>query len=292
MTSQRLHGSTTGLTRLSILTFFLYFGCGAVVPIMGLYFTQYLHFSSGLAGGIISASALGVVAAPLVGSIVADRIISAERLLSLCLIGSALLIFLLSKAHSPLAVTILFAGHSLIFGPVMSLNNAVIFHHIENRGGDYGRIRVYGTLGWIAVAWLFSWFWLRGGEGRVLPERLPDALVLSAVVYAAMGAFSFFLPGPTDFRRGDRPELIPRDAFAVIFEREILTLVITVFLCFLTDRFFYYGAAIFLKQSAFDESRILPILSLGQILEIPAMAFLGRFLSTLGIKRVLLLGLV
>lgn len=285
-------GTGTGLIRLSILTFFLLFGAGAAAPIMGLYFTQYLHLSGGLAGAILSVSALGVVIAPFLGSMVADRLVPAERLLSLCLFGSALLIFLLSKAHSPMAVLILFGGHSLMFGPVLSLNNAVIFHHVENRGGDYGRIRVFGTLGWIAVAWLFSWFWLRGGQGRVLPERLPDALVLSALVYAAMGVFSLFLP-PTKVSRGaDRPGLLPRDAFAVIVEPEILALATSVFLCILTDRFYYYGAAIFLKQSGFDESRILPVLSLGQFLEIPAMAFLGQILSKLSMKKVLLLGLV
>ncbi|MBN1654393.1 MAG: MFS transporter [Deltaproteobacteria bacterium] len=290
--TQRTRRSRTALFRLSVLTFFIFFGAGAVVPIMGLYLTRGLRFSGSLAGAILSLAALGVFVAPAIGSVVADRFVSAERLLGFCLLGSALFMFLLSNADSIASVTLLFAGYSLMFGPVMSLNNAVIFHHIERRGGDYGRIRVFGTLGWIAVAWLFSWFWLRAGRGVLRAERLGDALVLSAVVYASMGVFGFFLPRGNIYRNKERPGFIPRDAFSVVFKPEILALTAAVFLCILTDRFYYYGAAIFLKQSGFDESRILPVLSLGQILEIPAMAYLGRILARFGAKKVLVLGLL
>lgn len=282
----------SGVVKLSILTFFLFFGAGAAGPIWGLYLTRDLRFSGGQAGVILATSALGVAVAPFLGSIVADRYVSTERLLSVCFFGSALFVFLLSRVNGFWAVLVLFTGYGLMYGPMLTLNNAAIFHHMEERGGDYGRIRVFGTLGWIAVAWFFSWCWLRGGEGRVLPERLANALVLTAIVFAAMGLFSLTITPNAAFSRTDASGLLHREAFSVIREPPIRALTAAVFLCFLTDRFYFYGAAIFLQQSGFDESMILPALSLGQLLEIPAMTWLGAIISQLGIKQVMMLGLI
>jgi MFS family permease len=284
-------GPGSGLRRLSILTFFLFFGAGAVSPIMGLYLTRYLHMSGGVAGAVLAFSALGSVAAPLLSAMVADRFIRAERLLAICLFGGAVMVYWLSKVNSALAVFALYGSYALLFGPAITLNNVVIFHHVENTGGDYGRIRVFGTFGWMAVAWVFSWFWLRGADGRVLPERLADALVLAALVYAAMGIFSLSLPSTKPSRQSSRPGLLPKEAWTIIAKPDILALVAAMALWIITDRFYFYGGAIFLRQNGLDESRILPMLSLGQIFEIPAMAYLGYLLSKLGIKKVLLIGL-
>jgi hypothetical protein len=58
------------------------------------------------------------------------------------------------------------------------------------------------------------------------------------------------------------------------------------------ERFFYFGTAPFLRQIGFQESSIMPAMSLGQVPEVFAMGLLGFVLKRLGIKRVIALGIL
>jgi MFS family permease len=253
---------------------------------MSLYLTESLGFSGAFTGLILSLAAASAVVSPLIGSFLADRVISAERLLSLSVGLAAVSLFLLSRTHNPAAVLLLYFSYSLCFGPVMSLNNAVIFHHVPDREKDYGKIRVFGTIGWIAVAWIFSYFRMKDR-----PERLGEALILGAAVFGATALFTFFAPSSGRKRATGKVSLFPKEAFGIILQPGILGLTAATFLNFMTDRLYFFGAAIFLRDAGFARSSILPALSLGQALEIPAMALLGWFIRSWGLKRVLLAGL-
>jgi len=294
MKTSELSLHRAGTLPLSLITFFLYFALGAVSPVLSLYLTQYLHFSGGQAGVILSISALSAIIAPLIGSFVADRLIPSERLLSVCLFGTAVFLFFLSRVHGFASVLVVYLGYVLLLGPVSSLNNSVIFHHVPDRR-RYGGIRVFGTIGFVAVAWLFSFLWLRGAGGTVIPGRLPDGLLVSAFTYALLGIYSLTLPVSVRISRGEKfglRRLLPRDSLAVILKPQVLLLTAVTLLALIVNSFYYYGASIFLKQFGFATDMIMPVLSIGQIVEIPAMAFLGFFIAKLGMKNVLILGIL
>jgi MFS family permease len=56
------------------------------------------------------------------------------------------------------------------------------------------------------------------------------------------------------------------------------------------DRFYIYGSSLFLAQSGVPVHSVLPLLSVGQILEIPAMLLLGTILMRFGIRNLLVMG--
>ena len=45
--------------------------------------------------------------------------------------------------------------HCFFYVPTMSVTNAIAFANIKDAQKDFGFIRVWGTIGWIAASWPF-----------------------------------------------------------------------------------------------------------------------------------------
>ena len=277
-------------TRLSIMMFCQYFVHGATIPIFSLYLTGYLNFSGIQTGTILSMSAVAAFVSPLAGAFVADRRISAPRLYGLCHILGGVIMGVLSFQHRFEPFLLLYLTYMIVFGPTNALSNAVTFHHLPNSKQSFGGIRVWGTVGWIAVAWVFSFLWLRSG-GVVVTSRLPDALKLSAISSILLGFYGFTIP-MVKIEYKEKIRVFPIEAFRVMIKREVLLLSAVSFLVSFIDRYYYFGTAPFLRQIGFHEADIMPAMSLGQVPEVFAMVLLGFFIARLGSKRVLAIGVL
>ena len=276
--------------QLSSLTFFLYFALGAVTPMISLYLLNYLHFSGKQTGLILSVSAVSALVSPLVSSFLADRVLPAERLFGYCLLIGGTMMGVLYQTHSFTAFLVGYFFYMVAAGPAVTLSNTIIFHKIRDRR-EYGQIRAWGTAGWIAVAWVFGWLWLRGADGQTIPDRMPDALLLSSIFAIGLGLWSFTLPASIELKRNGKPEFIPRSALAVARQPAFIGLAVITLMANITDRFYYYAAGKFLVQGCgVKESNMMPMLSIGQIPEVFAMALLGRLTTRLGLLPVMLLG--
>ena len=277
-------------SRLSTMMFLQYFVLGATVPILSLYLTGYLNLSGTQTGTILSMSAVAAVVSPLGGAFLADRFIGATFLYGICHVLAGMLMGFLSFQTRFEMFLIFYLIYMLVFGSTNSLSNAIVFHHLPDSAKRFGGIRMWGTIGWIAVAWIFGFFWLRS-SGDILISRLPDALKLSALSSISLGIYAFTLP-PTHIKRAPRKRIFPIESFRVIAHPDIIILSSISFLVALVERFYYFGTAPFLRQTGFHESNIMPAMSIGQIPEVFAMSLLGFFLMRLGMKRVLAIGVL
>jgi nucleoside transporter len=271
------------------MMFLQFFIAGAFTPVLSLYLKETLRFSGVQTGVILSLTAAGAIIAPVVTSFVADRLIRAERLLGVLQIAGGALLWAFALQTEFMPVTLLYLCYTVINVPTFALTNAIVFHHSPEARHAFGAIRVWGTIGWIAVAWLFSWFWLHGGAG-LTGGRLPDALKLAATVSFVLGFYAFSLPasartlsGPSGF--------LPIESLRVLKNPAIIRLCIFILAVSFFYRFYFFGTAPFLRAIGFSDSAIMPVMSLGQVPEIFAMTILGWLLLRHGSKKIILLGL-
>jgi predicted MFS family arabinose efflux permease len=272
--------------RLSLIMFLFYFAAGAHIPIISLYLNKVLGFSGAQTGLVLSMSALSAVVAPLLGSFVADRLLSTERLLGTLQIVSGVLMFLLTFQRAFLPVFLLFLFYKMSFGPGVALTNSVVFHHSPDARSQFGGIRKWGTIGWVAAGWLFSLVWM-----ELIGGPIDDALQVSAGVSILLGLYSFTIPGAGE-REPRRSELIPRAALRLFRDRRVILVSVTGFLMQVVTKYFYFGTAPFLKDMGYAESAIMPSMTVGQLTEVAALALLGGLIARLGYRRALLLGTV
>src|SRR3954449_7376085 len=45
--------------------------------------------------------------------------------------------------------------HSLFYVPTISITNSIAFTHLKDAQRDFGLVRLWGTIGWIAASWPF-----------------------------------------------------------------------------------------------------------------------------------------
>jgi nucleoside transporter len=273
------------------MMFLQYVVMGSTWPIMTLYLKDSLHFTGAQAGVVLSMASIAAFVCPIVGACIADRLICAERLLSICHFGAAALMGIIICQTQFAWMVFFYLMYSLIWGPTVALTNAITFHNHPQGNKQFGNIRVWGTIGWVTVAWGFGYLWL-GHLGSALPgDRLPDALKLSALSSVVLGLFALTFPKPP--KRIEGPvRLFPRESLLVLKQPHILLISGIFLLIAIVDRYYYFGMSPFLRQQGFADTWIMPVMSLGQLAEIVAMFVLALLLKCKGFKFVLALGIL
>jgi nucleoside transporter len=250
-------------------------------------------------GSMYGTMALGTIFAPLVVGQIADRYFSSERLMGvLHLLGAGLLYLMADFAsvagQSPEAVRaaswqfwLVALAYALVYSPTLSLSNTVAFANVPEGGRDFPGLRVFGTIGWIAVG-LFVGTGLSamGIDGQ--SSNVP--LLLGAGLSAALGVYSFFLPHtPPKGKAGDALPflkavgLLQNASFAVFFGASFL---ITIVLAF------YYGYTGVYIEDKHAVKEVSTTMAIGQVAEMLILPLLPFFLFRFGMKWVLALGML
>jgi len=145
-------------------------------------------------------------------------------------------------------------------------------------------MRVWGTIGWVAIAFLFSFLWLgRGGELR-------GALFLCAGMGIILGFFTFFfIPGDKK-RAAGRKSLFPKEVVAVFLRKDVFLVCLAAFFFTFAEKIYYFGLGIFIRSLGVSEQAVMPVGSIAQFVEIPAMIFFAVIFLKLKTRKTLILG--
>jgi MFS family permease len=260
----------------------------------------------------------------------ADRHFSAEKFLAFSqLVGGVAMfgLFLVEKGWkvpafgteidlSFVAFFLLLLVHSLFYVPTISITNSIAFAHLRDPQREFGLVRVWGTIGWIAAAWpmtfilidwsrvpafgslpFFEWIGTALGTSRDEAEfRLLTSytFVIAGVASLVLALFSLILPHtpPKPAAQGGE-KLAWLEATRMLAKPFILVLFIVTFIDAAVHQFYFVWVERYLTGAAgIPRNWAMPVISISQLAEIFTMAFLGYVLKSLGWRYTMVVGIL
>jgi nucleoside transporter len=270
--------------KLSVMMFLQYFMWGAWYVPMGAYLNETLKFDGQQVGLAYGSTALAAMISPFFVGMVADRFFATERILAgLHLVGAALLFYVSTlgdfSTFYPLLVV-----YTLFYMPTLALTNSLSFHQMKDPGREFPGIRVLGTIGWIIAGYTIDLFGFGKSAGM---------FQTAAVASAVLGLMSFALPHTPPARLGH--PITPRDvlgldALKLMKDRSFAIFVLGSFLICIPLQFYYAFANAFLSEIGLANPTSK--MTLGQWSEIFFMLVMPWFFSRLGVKWMLIVGML
>jgi hypothetical protein len=206
--------------------------------------------------------------------------------------------------------------HSLFYVPTISITNSIAFANLTDPQKEFGPVRLWGTIGWIAASWPFVFLlvdWARvpslGEVGFVkwLGEALGTPLAGAAKVagdgyiFVAAGAaslllaaFSLTLPHtpPKPALTTDR-QFAWLEAMRLLRHPFVLVLFVVTFIDAAVHQYYFFWTGRYLEKGVgIPGNWVMPVMSIGQIAEILTMAVLGYVLKSLGWKWTMITGVL
>lgn len=327
------------LVKLSVMMFLEFFIWGAwFPPSFGYFGKDALNFTekTTIAGVVLEWQELGVTLAFPISAIIAmffanqfvDRNFAAERFLAfshfvggVAMLGFGSLSWMAFQGDKPQIPNywlffICMAIHCLFYVPTISVTNSIAFANITD-AKDFGKVRLWGTIGWIAAAWPFifilldwskipalnevkgdvvSWLgnaFASGLEGTALNQGKSWAFLTSGVASLLLAAFSLTLPHtpPKQAASGEQSlawvEAMTYLRYPFIFVLFLVTLIDAT----VHDGFFIFAFQ-YLGDVGVPQNWVQAAMSIGQIAEILTMACLGMVLKRLGWRYTMILGIL
>lgn len=271
--------------RLSLMMFMEFFIWGSWSVTLGIVMTKYelAH----LIGDAFSMGPIASIISPFILGMLVDRFFSSEKVLAILhLIGAAILWFIpdfiISQQGSWLVWTLL--AYMLCYMPTVALTNNIAFHSLADSEKSFPVIRVFGTIGWIVAGLLIGQADLSGS---------PAIFQVAAICSLILGIYSFTLPNTPPPAKG-KPfamrDLMCADAIALFKIRHFLIFAICATLISIPLGTYYAYTAPFLDAVGFE--KVGSVMSMGQMSEIIFMLLIPFFFKRLGVKWMLLIGML
>ena len=270
--------------RLSLMMFLNYVIWGSWYVTLGAYLTINLKFTGTQAGAVFGTTALACMISPFFVGLIADRFFASERVLAALHLLGAVLLFFVTKATSFGAVYALMFAYCLCYFPTIALTNSLTLQHLKDTGRDFPLIRVFGTLGWIAIGVTI---------GRLGVETSTVPFLLAAGASVVMSIFSLTLPHTPPPSKGqsvtlrrilglDALVMLKRPSFAVFAVASILACIPLTFYFSFTNAYL----------NSLHVANAAGKMALGQASEVVMMLLMPFILRRVTVRSILLMGLL
>ncbi len=205
--------------RLIVMNFLEFFIWGSWLISLGGYMILTLGFTGVQVGSIYGTMGVASLFMPALMGIIADRWVNAERVLGLCHIIGAGMLFWASTIKDPGTMYVVMLFNSMFYMPTIALNNAVSYAVLKKEGIDvikvFPPIRVWGTVGFICAMWVIDF-----GHWTLSPLQL----YVSASSALVLGLYAFTMPACPPVRETKNRTLLSTlglDAFVLFKKRRM-----------------------------------------------------------------------
>lgn len=265
--------------RLSFLMFLQWAVPGSLIPLYSLRLEHHLHFTPYFTAFCCATQPLATFVSSLLAGQLADRWFSAEKILSFCAALAGLLLCLLTTLREPLPVFLATLSFGLVSGPMSLFSTTISFTHLPNPGRQFGPVRVWGTIGWMAIGWAIA----------VWPG---DPLHLGALVAFGLSAYAWTLPHtPPRPMTAPGKRFAPLEAIALVKHPPFaIYCVCTLGVC-ITFPFTTQNTPFLLKHLGVPQEHLQATLTLAQTTEVVGLFVLPMLLLRLGVRGTMILGL-
>jgi NHS family xanthosine MFS transporter len=277
------------------MNFLEFFVWGSWLISLGAYMFNVLHFTGVQVGSIYGTMGIASVFTPALFGIVADRWINVERVLGICHLIGAILLFWASTVTDYPSLYMVMLFNSFVFMPTIALNNTVSYIILEKKGfnivKDFPPIRVWGTIGFVCAMWmvdLFGW------------NKSPFQLYISAGSALLLGIYSFTMPACVPLKNNQKRSLVSSlglDAFVLFKRRKMLIFFIFAMLLGAALQITNTYGSTFLDDfkntypDSFGVRHSNLLISISQISETLFILTIPFFLRKFGIKQVMLMSI-
>ncbi len=269
--------------RLSLMMFLNYVIWGSWYVTIGTYLTATLKFSGTETGAVFGTTALASMISPFFVGLFADRFFSSERVLAVLHLIGAVLLYLVTQATSFGSVYGIMFAYCLCFFPTVNLTNSLTLRQITDPGRDFPLIRVFATLGWIAIGVVI---------GHLGVEATKTPFLIAAGASLVMSAFSLTLPHTPPPNQGQEitvRRILGLDALVMFKDPTFLVFVIASILACIPLTFYFSFTNAYLNDVHVANSA--GKMALGQVSEVGMMLLMPLIFRRVSVKLILLVGL-
>lgn len=274
MTPQILH------SRLAAYYFFYYATVGAFMP----YWSPYLEargFTATQIGVAFALAGISRATMPFLWGWLGDRSGQRMRLVRQTSVASLLLFLLIPFADGVLAITLAMLAYNLFWQALLSQFEAVTLAHLQHTGGDYSRVRLWGSVGFVVAV-------LALGPLLDLLGILPLPWLVGAL-FAGMAVASFYVP---ETQTPAHDAALPLASVGAVMRRpEVIALLIACLCSQMSFAPYYNFFTLFLERHGHARSLAGVLWAIAVVAEIVLFIYMSRLIARFGARRLLLAAL-
>ena len=280
--------------RLSSMMFMEFFIWGSWFVTLGTFLHANLQASGSASASVFGTQSWGAIIAPFIVGLIADKYFNAEKILAvLHLLGAALMYMMYSTQHISQFYPYVLA-YMILFMPTLSLVNSIAFNQMDNPEREFAKIRVWGTIGWIAAGLLISFVFKWDSTEGISQGFLKFTFLMASIGSFLLAVFSLFLPEtPPKMSSGAKvnlAELLGIDAFKMLKDKNFLVFFLSAILICIPLAFYYQNAGLFL--SSVGLSNPTGKMAIGQASEALFLLAIPYFFSRFGFKKTIMFGML
>ncbi|MEO7315476.1 MAG: nucleoside permease [Ginsengibacter sp.] len=298
--------------RLIVMIFFQFFIWGSWLITIGAYWFQTLPklyplidpstntsvWTGSAFGALFSTMGIASLFMPALLGIVADKWINAEKLLGICHLLGAVVLFTIPMVTDPTTMFWIMLLNMCFYMPTISLSIAVAYSALKREGLDvvtaYPPIRVWGTIGFIVALWTISLLHI---------ETSSEQFYVASGAALFLGIYSFLLPKcppqPNRVKSTSIAGALGLDSFTLFKNRKMAVFFIFAMLLGAAlqltnaygDTFLHDFAEIEEYKNLIAVKYPAIIMSISQISETLFILAIPFFLKRFGIKKVMIISM-